>query len=151
VQSIRDNLATIIAGVLVVTALAVVALLFGPWRVPQDRRLAVVVHDADDNVSTSRLDENARLVVDTSLGHNVVVVENGAAHMEEADCPHGDCMRQHAIAHPGEQLICLPHKLWVEVVEEGSSGTAMDTSAVTTDSPDSATPNANKDADLVAR
>ncbi len=149
-QSIRDKLATILAGALVVAALTVVAFLFGPWHAPQAQRLVVVVHDADENVRTARLDEDARLVVDTDLGHNVVVVRDGAAHMEEADCPHGDCLRQHAIAHPGEQLICLPHKLWVEVAQEGSSDTAMDPNAVTTDATGPAISN-GKDADLVAR
>ena len=149
-QSIRDNLATILVGALVVGTLAIVTFLFGPWHTPQTQRLVAVVHDAEGNVWTAGLGEDARLVVDTSLGHNVVVVRDGAAHMEEADCPHGDCLRQHAIAHPGEQIICLPHKLWVEVVQEGSSGTTMDPNAVTTDATDHVA-SGSRDADLVAR
>ena len=43
----------------------------------------------------------------------------------------GDCLRQRAISVPGQQLICLPHKLWVEVVEQGAPDGELDVTAVT--------------------
>lgn len=54
--------------------------------------------------------------VETENGCNTVVIEDGKVHMEEADCPDGYCMRQGKISHSRETLICLPHKLVVEVV-----------------------------------
>ena len=47
---------------------------------------------------------------------NVVVIENGEAHMSDADCPDGLCMHQGAISRDGQTIVCLPHKLVVEVV-----------------------------------
>lgn len=47
---------------------------------------------------------------------NVVVIENGEAHMSDADCPDRLCMHQGAISRDGQTIVCLPHKLVVEVV-----------------------------------
>ena len=47
---------------------------------------------------------------------NVVVIENGEARMLDADCPDGLCMHQGAISRDGQTIVCLPHKLVVEVV-----------------------------------
>lgn len=105
--------------------------------------LQVVVHDSTGAEHVFDLSTDQRAVIETDLGRNVIVVENGSAHIEDADCANGDCMRQHAISEPGQQLICLPHKLWVEVVPAGGEHGEMDVDAVETD--DTAT------ADLIAR
>lgn len=47
---------------------------------------------------------------------NVVIIENGAAYMRDADCPDGLCKRQGAISRDKQTIVCLPHKLVVEVV-----------------------------------
>lgn len=46
---------------------------------------------------------------------NIIVIENGSAHMKDADCPDRLCMRQGSIDQDGQTIICLPHKLVVEV------------------------------------
>lgn len=47
---------------------------------------------------------------------NIVVIKDGAAHMEDADCPDKLCVHQGAISRHGQTIVCLPHKLVVEVV-----------------------------------
>lgn len=47
---------------------------------------------------------------------NVIVIEDGAAYMKDADCPDKLCMRQGAISRDGQTIVCLPHKLVVEVI-----------------------------------
>ena len=59
-----------------------------------------------------------------------IVVEDGCVRVTEADCPHGDCTRQTAISHPGEQIICLPHELWIEIVPADGEAGEMDEKAV---------------------
>lgn len=86
--------------------------------------LIAVVHDGDGGKLALSLDEDATQVVTSSLGSNTVVVAGGSVHVEEADCANHDCVSQGAIDTPGEQIVCLPHKLWIEVVAESSaSGT----------------------------
>lgn len=46
---------------------------------------------------------------------NVIVIEDGSAFMKDADCPDKLCMRQGAISRDGQTIVCLPHKLVVEV------------------------------------
>ena len=54
-------------------------------------------------------------------GTDVLVIENGSAHMEEADCPDGYCKRQGTISRVNETIVYLPHKLVAEVESDGST------------------------------
>lgn len=52
--------------------------------------------------------------------HNTLVIRDGKASMEEADCPDKICVRHKPISYGGESIICLPHKL-VVTVEAGEN------------------------------
>lgn len=54
--------------------------------------------------------------VETELGVNVVEVKDGRVHVREANCPHQDCVSMAWIQEPGPQIVCLPHRLWIEIV-----------------------------------
>lgn len=61
------------------------------------------------------LSEDRSVSIDEKYGHNRLVIENGSAYMAEADCPDGYCMEYKPISRGGETIICLPHRLVVEV------------------------------------
>lgn len=61
------------------------------------------------------LNKNQEITVDTEYGHNLVFIADGLAYMSEADCPDGYCKNQGKISHENETIVCLPHKLVVEV------------------------------------
>ena len=44
-------------------------------------------------------------------------IEDGKAYMEEANCPDGYCEEQGKISGHTQTIVCLPHKLVVEVLE----------------------------------
>lgn len=67
------------------------------------------------------LDTDARRVIETDGGVNVLVIENGEAVMTEADCPDGICTAHKPISRVGESIICLPHKVVVTVVTDSDS------------------------------
>lgn len=146
---VKEHMATIVAGLAVAVVLAVAFVLFWPHAQAPGTSLTAVIHDGNGGEQRLPLSTNTSVEVVTSLGRNVVVVDNGTARMAEADCPHGSCMQQHPISQPGEQIICMPHKLWVEVVTEGSNTGTLDTSAVAWN--DGQSSNSNNDVDLVAR
>lgn len=81
-----------------------------------------VVTDGDGNVYELPLDTDTTLTVTTELGTNVIKVADGAVCVEEADCPNQDCVLQGWVSTTGEQIVCLPHELIVEIVGAEESG-----------------------------
>lgn len=55
-------------------------------------------------------------------GKNVVRIENGMAQMLEADCPDGLCVNMGNISNAGQTIICLPHRVVVEIKEGTDEG-----------------------------
>lgn len=58
------------------------------------------------------------LVFETEYGRNVVHVEHGAISVSEADCPDQVCVEQGAISGPGIPVVCMPHRLVIEIEGE---------------------------------
>ena len=57
---------------------------------------------------------------------NVIHIENGCAWMEDASCPHGECMEQGVLSSEtakkrplGAWIICMPNGVTVEYREDG--------------------------------
>ena len=117
-----------------ILVLLVICALFGVhmWS---DGQLALVaqVHDGDGRVHELDLSQDKTFRVETSYGVNVVVVRNGGVHIEGADCPNHDCMNQGSIDRVGEQIICLPHHLWIEIVSLSDEGDDLDNGQGSTD------------------
>lgn len=83
----------------------------------------VVIRDGVQNVYELPLGQDATKTVTTDLGANVIEIKDGRVHVEEADCPNQDCVHQGWIDAAGQQIVCLPHKLTVDIVDEGAEST----------------------------
>lgn len=46
--------------------------------------------------------------------------------MSDADCPDKYCMRQGKINHMKENIVCLPHKVIVEVTQSSNEDSQVD-------------------------
>ena len=75
---------------------------------------------------TYSLQEDQVIEVKEDLGINRVQIKNGKAKMIEADCPDGYCMDQNEISKENETIVCLPHKLVVEVILENRIDNEID-------------------------
>lgn len=53
--------------------------------------------------------------VKTELGENIVKISKGKVQILDADCPDKICVKDGYIEEPGELLVCLPHKVIVEI------------------------------------
>lgn len=109
----------ILAAVIVVIAVAVL-LFINATKVRGNR--VVVKIDGVETQSYS-LSENSEFEIKTGKNDeniNVVVIENGKVRVTEADCPDGICKDYRPISYVGQTIICLPHKVVIEIVGEST-------------------------------
>lgn len=124
---------TIIGGI--VLAVVVIAVVLVVKLVPgggssADGPLRALVHDGDGGTKEISLTQDSETRIETSKGYNVVTVHSGKVSITDADCPNHDCMHQVAITQPGQQIICLPHELWIEIIGNGVESGEMDAGSV---------------------
>lgn len=84
----------------------------GQFRVMVDGRL----------YGTYSLWEDGEIVLTQESGTNIIHAGDGVVWMEEADCPDGYCVRQGKISRKNQTIVCLPHRVVIEVVGEAESG-----------------------------
>lgn len=72
----------------------------------------------DTGKDTSAGKENVqRIEIPGKVGKCILVISDGKADMESADCPNQICVHHSAISHTGETIVCLPNRVVIEVVE----------------------------------
>lgn len=101
----------LIAGIIVIAAVSALLIAFA------QRAAGATVRITIDGALYGEysLSEDQIISVDEILGYNRLVIENGCAYMDDADCPDRYCMDYKPVSKGGETIICLPHKLVVEV------------------------------------
>ena len=62
------------------------------------------------------IETDIELSVKTEFGSNYIVIKNGSVSVEKADCPDGYCVSHIEVSKKGETIVCLPHKLVIEIV-----------------------------------
>ena len=62
------------------------------------------------------LDEKDSVEIETEWGYNIVHTEDGQAFVTEADCRDQICVEHKKIEKTGETIVCLPHKMVVEII-----------------------------------
>ena len=78
----------------------------------QDGETVVVIIDGEA-VKEYKLSEDGRYEING--GTNILVVSNGEAYVEEANCPDGLCKKQGKISMTDERIVCLPNKVIIEI------------------------------------
>ena len=110
-------------GDLALIALAVVAALAGAiWlgtrgTGAQDG-LVVVCQSKDGFYRVDPLDTDATYTVSTPNGYNNVTIADGVVDVTSADCSNQVCVNTDPASQPGEQIVCLPHEVGVEVARD---------------------------------
>ena len=62
-------------------------------------------------------------------GTNLLVIEDGAARIEEASCPDGVCVHTGRIRRNGQSIVCLPNQAVVEIVSDTENSSGVDITA----------------------
>lgn len=73
----------------------------------------VLVRKDGEIIAAYDLKKDGRYEIKTEYGKNVLVIKNGTAYIEEADCNGGDCMNM-KITENGGTIVCIPHRLTFE-------------------------------------
>lgn len=68
-------------------------------------------------VDLAGVTEPYEFTVQTRWGWNTVRVEPGAIRVVDADCPGHDCIQQGAISDGVIPIVCLPHRLVIQIEE----------------------------------
>ena len=53
--------------------------------------------------------------IKTEYGYNIIEIKDTSIRIEDADCRDKICIKSGFISKPGEILVCLPHKLMIEI------------------------------------
>ncbi len=69
--------------------------------------------DREINLSSDNVDNS--FTINTQHGFNTISVKNGSISILDADCNDSVCIKQGEISNVGETVVCLPHKLIIEI------------------------------------
>lgn len=83
-------------------------------------KIAVISVDGEElyRIDLSTVDAAYDITVDNQYGENTIHVEPGAISVSYADCPDGVCVSQGRLSQGGVPIICMPHRLVIQI--EGS-------------------------------
>ncbi|MBR6551819.1 MAG: NusG domain II-containing protein [Clostridia bacterium] len=108
----------IILAVIVIAVAAIGLLLLNVFKT--EGSFAVVKIDGKETARYP-LSVNTEVVIETGdNGKNTLVIEDNKAFMKDANCPDKICEGHSKISYKGETIVCLPHKVVIEIVAEDS-------------------------------
>lgn len=97
--------------------IGVFSLLAVEWyKTSTTKNAQVVVLVDGTEIGRYLLSQDEEILIKGTKGDNFLVIKNGKAWIEEADCPDKLCMHAGKISKNGETIVCLPNKIVVEVV-----------------------------------
>ncbi|MFI3201770.1 MAG: NusG domain II-containing protein [Eubacteriales bacterium] len=97
---------------------SIVILLLGVISWLEDRKTSgsyVEITLQGERYGVYALEENQAITIDKG---NCLIIEDETVYMEWATCANQLCVYQGEIRNRGEAIVCLPHKVVVEVIED---------------------------------
>lgn len=99
----------------------------GPVHAGNDAEAMVVCQTKSGFYRADPLSSTVKYTVDTPAtgsgpdadgGENTILIQDGKVDVVGSNCSNQVCADHDAIDEPGEQIVCLPHGLVVEVVQD---------------------------------
>ena len=88
--------------------------------------VVVVTVDGKEVLRKPLAMENRYEIAQDDGSLNVIRVEDGAVFMEEANCRDGLCIRQGKMRNGAKTIVCLPHKVVVQLKGDAPAGDNSD-------------------------
>ena len=73
------------------------------------------------------MDEDTEYKVEYGGHYNTIIIKDKKAYIKEADCQDQICTHMHPIEKEGQTIICLPHRLFLELESHGQDKKDDDT------------------------
>jgi hypothetical protein len=103
----------------IIFVIAATSILIMELRQTSDTKTLLITVDGEEYkripVDTAT---NASFTIETEYGYNNVVIVNGAVDVVSADCKNQVCVNTKEATKAGDIIVCLPHKVVIEIVEE---------------------------------
>ena len=79
-----------------------------------------------DGTETERYPLSQNVTVEIVTGENneftnTLTIEDGHAYISKANCPDKICAGHRSVSYKGETIVCLPHKVVVEIQAESQN------------------------------
>lgn len=82
----------------------------------------VVIMQEGNTLGEYPIFEDRTISVSNDAGEfNLILISNSEVRVCDADCPDKLCIKQKSISKGGESIICLPHKLVVQIMSKEES------------------------------
>lgn len=92
------------------------------YRAVQSQNGSVIIYQNGERIRTCLLTEEQTITIgDPMEGYNILVISKDGVYIREADCPDRLCVKHRKISKGGESIICLPHKLVVQIEAEDAA------------------------------
>ena len=117
-KKIRNDI-ILVAVILLIAAAGLLAVNF----TKQEGSTVLVKIDGEVTESYS-INENRTVDIVTGDNNeflNTLVIEDGKVYMSNADCPDKICKEHRPISYSGETIVCLPHRIVIEITAENSA------------------------------
>lgn len=75
----------------------------------------VVVTVNGETYGTYKLSENQTVTVHVKNFTNKFIIKDGSVQMIESNCRNHVCIKEGSISTPKQSIVCLPHKLIIEI------------------------------------
>lgn len=102
--------------ILVATILIIAVIMYIGINIAQSGKGSMVKITLDGKeYGTYSLSEEKTINIKSDTGTNTVYIHDGCVEMKEADCPDKYCVKQGKIKRVRQNIVCLPHKVVVEI------------------------------------
>lgn len=110
---------------LLILALLLAAAILWLFLRPGDTGAYAIVTLRGEEIARYSLTENKSVTIGTD-DYNVLTISDGTVCVSDANCGDHTCIHTGQISREGEQIICLPHELVIEIT--GGESTELDAS-----------------------
>lgn len=108
--------------ILVICFLAVALLCMGVLSLTgkSGSLVRVTVQGEKEEIYDLSKDQTVDISYEDPSFSNQMIIDDGKVYIKEANCSDKICVNHKPISKSGETIVCLPHKLVIEIVDKGS-------------------------------